>query len=568
MPDANKLTIELVDTGGESGRPPTSPGSSTDRAGEREPAVAPSSVVPKIDELVAATKELVSKIEPAADPQIQKIVSEGLKPEKEASAEFARKYLAQEARKSQSAAPSDDLPVIQPTAKEEPQRAASAGPTTYGKADVAVIEMNLLAADYAKRVAAKLLTYDEALGELSKAVKARGVGLTEALRGANTIGLDKTAVDHYRDTMRDGVRDAGLPVPANEPESRRPVAMPKPNRPVGRVVQTKEDREAEEKATEGRRSNLLLAGIGAQNALSGGGVGQKAAGAVQLAGAGLFGKAAAGAAGGPVGAAVQLAGVITDLVDGAVRSAGQTARAGIRTAGDVGTAVARNDGQAAFTKAVDGAADVLGKIPIAGTVAAEALKTFTAALTVGREVLGAFADRGRELRNYSGPIAAAAAQADVKKLLLDIGEANRFSAQYVRLIEAESKVNAAWRRASDPIRVRIMEFLANNVGPWLERVAGRVEKIVTIGENMMEMWTDPINRAMLFSGQGKELLEKVLKKQQEQLDLQKKNLNNDGPIQQVESWYTALDRLQLPVAMAAPGGDRQLKLPVLMNMGG
>lgn len=572
MPDANKLTIELVDTGGESGRPPTSPGSSTDR-GERRETVEPTPAVPKIDELVAATKELVSKIEPAADPQIQKIVDDSLKPEREAAAEFARKYLAQEARKSQRGAhvaKSDDLPAIEPAAKPEPQPATPAGPTTYGKADVAVIEMNLLAADYAKRVAAKLLTYDEALGELAKAVKARGVGLTEALRGAGRIGLEAKATDYYAGQFRDQVRDAGLPVAANateqlKPSDLRPVAMPKPNRPVGRVVQTKEEREAEEKAAEQRRSNLLLAGIGAQNTLGGGGVGQKAAGAVQLAGAGLFGPGAAAAAGGPAGAAVQLAGVITDLVDGAIRSMGQTTRAGLRTAGDVGTSIARNDGQAAFAKGVDGAADVLAKIPIAGTAAAEGLKTFTAALSVSREVLGAFAERGRELRNYNGPIAAAAAIADVKKLQMDMAEANRFSAQYVKLIEAETRVNAAWRRATDPIRMRIMEFLANRVAPWLERIGERVEK----GANMLEMLGVMVDNLDKLANLDFDGFAGDIKKKMKDIDdeLKKRNQPVEAGMQAVESWYTALDKLELPAAKPNAGADRQLKLPILMNMG-
>lgn len=572
MPDANKLVIELVDAGGEGGKPPTSPGSSTDRA---EGASGPVESI-KLDELLNATRELLSKIKPAADdwkgvtPELERYRKAEVDPE--GAARYAKLWQDKQAKEGvvtaqrlpgtgpQAGPTLDDLSAGQPAAKS----------ASYGKADVAVIEMNLLAADYAKRVAAKLLTYDEALSELSKAAKARGVGLTEALRGAGKIGLESKAADYYAGQFRDQVRDAGLPVPATATEplkasDLRPVAMPKPNRPVAQVVETKEQRESREKDEEKRRNNLLLAGIATQN-LAGGGIGQKAAGAVQLAGTGMLGQGAAKAAGGNVGAAVQLAGVITDLVDGAIRSIGQGARSGVRTAGDIGTSVARNDGLAAFTKGVDGAADVLAKVPIAGTAAAESLRTFTTVLSTAREVIGAFADRGRELRMYSGPIAQAAAQADVKKLLLDMAEANRFSAQYVKMIEAESRVNAAWRRASDPIRVRIMEFLASKVAPWMERIGERVEKVANAME-IVGVMVDNVEKLAKLDFEG---FAGDIKKKMKDIDdeLKKRNQPVEAGMQAVESWYTALDKLQLPAARPDPGRDRQLKLPVLLRMGG
>lgn len=502
MADANKLTIELVDAGGGSGRPPTSPGSSTGQAeGASVPRFETPPVTPKIDELVAATKELVANIKPAADPndweQIKASVSEGLKPEAEAAANFARKFLAQEGRKAQRGVHvgQADAPPVDPSADPE----------------LPVIEP-----------------------EAKPAVR-----------------------DGYRVFDRSN---------AVKPSDLRPVLGPKKERPIGEVIETKEEREARQKDAERRQNNLLLSGIGAQNALGGGGIGQKAAGGVQLAGAGLFGKGAQQFATGTGGAAVQLAGVVLDLVDGAIKSVGQNARAGIRAAGDVSTSVARNDGMGAFTKGVDGAADALGKIPLVGTAASEALKTFTTVLNTAREVVSAFAERGRELRAYSGPIAQAAAVADVKKLQLDMAEANRFSAQYVKLIESESRINAAWRRATDPIRMRIMEFLADKVAPWLERMGEKVERLSNTAD-MIGVIVDNMDKLATFDFNG---VAEAMKKKMKDIEdeLKKRDQPTEAGMQAVVSWYTALDKLQLPAAGPNPNADRQLKLPVLMRMQG
>lgn len=50
-------------------------------------------------------------------------------------------------------------------------------------------------------------------------------------------------------------------------------------------------------------------------------------------------------------------------------------------------------------------------------------------------------------------------------------------------------------------------------------------------------------------------------------ELKKRNQPVEAGMQAVESWYAALDKLELPAAKPNAGADRQLKLPVLMNMG-
>jgi hypothetical protein len=98
---------------------------------------------------------------------------------------------------------------------------------------------------YAKKVQDRLLSYDEAMAELLKQVRSRGLALTELLRSQGAIGVGSTAAAPLRKgRSRDAVRAGGGAVPANQAPYRRPVAMPKPDRPVGKPVMS--DAEAAE----------------------------------------------------------------------------------------------------------------------------------------------------------------------------------------------------------------------------------------------------------------------------------------------------------------------------------
>lgn len=572
----NKLVIELVDTGGVSGQPPTPPDSSTPSAPAPEPGgdnsaadrSSPSAV--KFDELLKATQDMAASLEPVAKmmPSFLRVQSGPDGPGLEATR-----------RPGFHVDPSEDgglsfTPTPAPFDPDEDQYGATQGPQRpqagvpiarrQSAAELSEIQMNKATAEYAQKVSKKLLSYDEALAELAKLVKSRGLALTELLRSRG-MATTQTATDHYQGQFRDAVKQAGLPVPANwteplKPSDLRPVAMPKPDREIPIAQKSQGQLEKEEAE---RRSKLTLAAVATQNIVQGG-PGQKAAGAVQLAGSGLLGPQAAALAGGPVGTAVQIAGLVVDMVDAGIRKAGETVRSGIRTAGEMGSSVAKNDGMGAFTKGIDGAAGALGKIPIVGTAAAEGLKVFTTAINTARETINAFAERGRELRGYNPAIAQAAAIADVKKIQMDIAEANRFSAQYVKMIEAQSRIDAAWRRATDPIRARIMEFLANKLAPWLERMGERVERIMNTAD-LMGAIADNFDKLLNLDFDGfKGAIDKRLKDIVD--EVKKRDQPQEAGMKAVESWYTRLDQMQFAPAPAEPG-DRNLKLPIFAAFG-
>lgn len=578
MDTANKLTIELVDTGTKGGQPPNVPGSSSGTSQPPSPAAASEPVSrghddTKLDELLSAMAAAMETVRPVAGP-IEKLGTwvDPATGFRTSETDFAPEPID----------PASGLPIRARQSKEDfeeewfgatqgPQRSAAGVPVAKSMtaAEVSEIQMTKATAEYARKVKDKLLAYDEAIAELTKLVKSRGLGLTELLRGRG-LPTTQTAADYYQGQFRDAIKAAGMPVPAawTEPlksSDLRPVAMPKPFRPVGEVVSTPESREAEAAALAERKSNLVLSGIATQNVLSGR-PGQTAAGAVQFAGTGALGPQAKAFAEGVGGAAVQLAGILVDLADNTIRSGGAAIRGGMQTAGDMAKDVARTDGLSAFIRGVDGAADALERIPLAGTALGEAFKATTTALRVANDTIAAFADRGRELRMYDAGIAQAAALVEVKKIQMDIAEANRFSAQYVKMIEAEARVHAAWRRATDPIRARIMEFLANYLAPWLERVGGRVEQLMQTAD-MVGVLLDNVDKLANFDFRGvADALDRKMKDIAD--ELKKRKLPGEAGAQAVDSWMAAVMKLELSPVPAPEVRDRELKLPLFLEMGG
>jgi len=132
---------------------------------------------------------------------------------------------------------------------------------------------------------------------------------------------------------------------------------------------------------------------------------------------------------------------------------------GVVSAGEAAKKIASNDGFGALNVAVDATARGLEGIPIIGKTLGESLKTVTTGLNVFNSVLGAFAERGRELGKYNGTIATAAALADVEKLMADIREGNRASKEYAELIRAQTKVEVNMQEALLPIKLAIMRWL-------------------------------------------------------------------------------------------------------------
>jgi hypothetical protein len=229
--------------------------------------------------------------------------------------------------------------------------------------------------------------------------------------------------------------------------------------------------------------------------------------------------------------------------------------------GEVSTAVVAGDGQKAFTTSVNSVADKLESFGIAGTMAAEGLRTFTAAVDVSREAVQAFANRGRELAAYNPAIAQARAEADVKLLLLDMKEATKFSAQYVKMIESEVRLNEAWRRSFEPVKARLMDFLANRIVPFMERVAKHVEAGVTKLDLMLTVME---NLPKLLTGNFGGFQQAIVDRANELAG----GINDDPGLKAgmaaLEDWWIKAKQLQPAGHVRGPmQADPKLKLPIM-----
>ena len=226
--------------------------------------------------------------------------------------------------------------------------------------------------------------------------------------------------------------------------------------------QEKRDREAQaQKDAAKRRSDSYAAAAGSVIAtgIRGGGAGAAAGSAV-----GAIAGARFGPAGSAIGSALgEKAGGVIDNPLGGVASAGQM--------------VAKGDGIGLLNDAANKAAIGLMAVPIAGPIAGGALKTFASAVTSGVEVMNAFAERGKELKGYSGTLAAANAQQDVTRILGDIRESQQLGDKYAAVIDKQTEFQAFMREALMPLR----EAFLDNIPGFMNFVMDGITEIIKIG---------------------------------------------------------------------------------------
>lgn len=202
------------------------------------------------------------------------------------------------------------------------------------------------------------------------------------------------------------------------------------------------------------------------------------------AGAGAGAGAAAGGAGAMAGLAaaagpVALALIANEIVKAGVKRAGEDARDALRDVGNAARGLADNDAMPALAAGSERAAGMLEKLGPSGMVAAEALKTTVVAVDEFRGAVDAFAKRGRELSGYDGRIAGAAAGADVRGLMGDIREAQRLGESYGRLIDEQSRFNAELQEALAPLK----ELGMNDLSAILKAINSNMG-IVKTGVNL------------------------------------------------------------------------------------
>jgi hypothetical protein len=139
--------------------------------------------------------------------------------------------------------------------------------------------------------------------------------------------------------------------------------------------------------------------------------------------------------------------------------------------------VAAGDAFGPIKDAADAAAMGLLAIPVAGPIAGAAIKTFAGALDGARQVLGAFTDRARQIKDFNGQIAVAAARQDVTRLMADVREAQRLGDRYAAALDKETQLEEVVKVLLLPIK----DFLLEHVVKWMDLVLDFLETLVQIG---------------------------------------------------------------------------------------
>lgn len=331
--------------------------------------------------------------------------------------------------------------------------------------------------------------------------------------------------------------------------------------PIGKLLVEDHNAQLRDQLNRQTREKYMGAALATQNLLGGGGMGQKVAGGIQLAGSGVLGQGALAMAGGPVGAAVQAGVIVYDLLKEAIGRPFAAARLGIEELGKTSQAVARNDGLGAVTGATKAASEGIEKLGLAGKVVGESLKTVAVGLEVFEKTLHAFTDRGRELGKYDGRIASATAQADVRKIMADMSEAKRLGAQYARLIESQSRMEARLQETLLPIKEKMMQLLERwmpTIVKLLETAMEAAEVSTDVASEGWEVWkaTVPLLAARSeIWGRALDRIEGNTRPKADAEDMLNKSYNK---------MIADLRKLKLTPAVRDPAiraADRSLKLP-------
>jgi hypothetical protein len=167
------------------------------------------------------------------------------------------------------------------------------------------------------------------------------------------------------------------------------------------------------------------------------------------------------------------AGEIAEQTQKALRLVGSAAK----FAGEGLEKVARNDAIGLFAHGAHEAAAALDEIPVVGKVAGEALRTFTTVLTSANAVVGAFAERGRQISGYNGQLAGAAARQDVTRLMSDIREAQQMGDKYAKLLDKQSELEEVLKTTLMPIK----ELALDNLPAFIDFMMDAVVKLIEIG---------------------------------------------------------------------------------------
>lgn len=288
------------------------------------------------------------------------------------------------------------------------------------------------------------------------------------------------------DSFSDTVKDPGVSAREERQQEQQPLFAPLPPPSLNRQWQDQLEKSARDPTSRAEFDRHLkdlwakrpeVRGPQAEGSFDGqageAAMGEEAAGGAEAAaGAEMAGAAALG----PAGAIVLAANEATKKLISSFR----TMREGVEGTSRGLQNLAGNDNDAALRRVGDGLAETEKKFGKIGEVVAEETKLLLAFGRATLDVTESLTMRGREISQFSSPLATAGAMADVRTLLMDIKEAQTTGPELAKLTTAESEMNVALRDALLPIKKVLAEILT----PIMSKIAFALEKYGHYGEDI------------------------------------------------------------------------------------
>lgn len=229
----------------------------------------------------------------------------------------------------------------------------------------------------------------------------------------------------------------------------------------------------------------------------------------------------------------------------------------IQQIASIGEAAARNSGSGVAVGSLNMAADVLPGV--VGKLAG----TFATLISATNMVVDGFLKRASELSGYSGSIAAAEANADIRRMMADIRESQALGDSYAKLIKSQVDLEMTIRENLLPIKQFLLETLSDVLKVVVEILkseeADKVGKVLSfLGNAGMAGW----NIATFDWSGAKQRFAKMDKNLEDIKNNTKKAV--EANVNDIDLLGPALDPRPIdPMPNVRPIVDPQLIIPLL-----
>lgn len=173
-------------------------------------------------------------------------------------------------------------------------------------------------------------------------------------------------------------------------------------------------------------------------------------------------------------------------VDSKIREIGERGRESTRAAGRVGSSIANNDAVGAVVAYSEMTASVLENAPVVGTLLGSVARSAGVLVQSFDSVARSFVDRGRELAQYNGAAAGAAARQQVRDILANIREGNALGNQFADVSDRYGELMDTIKEIFLPIK-RLMLGAMASILELLNNVLTIALPFIELGTKVFEM---------------------------------------------------------------------------------